>query len=96
MAEQLFDVSVNPGPGRAARWTQAEINRVTGAGLKEDGIIGSKTLKAINNLTPEQRREVGNGIVGRRERLYRRLAQENPRKQKYLGGWIDRARQFRE
>jgi len=92
MAEHLFDVNVHPGPGRAARWTQTEINRVAGKDFKVDGTIGSKTLETLNELSPEQRRRIANGIVETRERFYRAQV-ENTRKSKNIlrAGSIERA-----
>lgn len=42
----IFDLAVNSGPARARRYLQ----RV--AGVKEDGIIGPKTLSAVRALDP--------------------------------------------
>lgn len=40
----VFDSAVNSGPTRAAKWLQHTV------GAKEDGVIGPKTLAAINTL----------------------------------------------
>lgn len=48
MKFDLFDTSVNSGPGMAARLLQRA------AGVDDDGIIGSKTMLAISNMDPER------------------------------------------
>ena len=96
MAEHIFDINVNPGPDRAARWAQQEINRVTGADVKMDGIMGSKTIHALNTLNPEQRRQVMNGIADKRETFYNRRAEGEPDQKDYLPGWINRAQSFQQ
>lgn len=40
----VFDFAVNSGPGRAARYLQAVV------GVKQDGTVGPKTLKAANGM----------------------------------------------
>ena len=44
LAYQMFDASINHGSGRAIQFVQKA------AGAKADGIIGSKTLAAIDAL----------------------------------------------
>ena len=43
----VFDAGVNSGPGTAIRWLQEAV------GATPDGILGPKTLAAINELNPE-------------------------------------------
>jgi lysozyme family protein len=43
----VFDAAVNSGPGTAIRWLQQAV------GATPDGILGPKTLAAINELNPE-------------------------------------------
>ena len=44
----VFDAAVNSGPIRAAKWLQTAVD------AKTDGIIGPKTLSAVNNYTPRE------------------------------------------
>lgn len=47
-----FDLAVNSGTARAIKFMQAVANK-HGAGLTEDGVIGSKTIAAIKALPRE-------------------------------------------
>ena len=55
----VFDAGVNSGPGTAIKWLQEAV------GATPDGILGPKTLAAINELSPD-------GIL--RRMLAKRLA----------------------
>jgi len=55
----VFDAGVNSGPGTAIRWLQEAV------GATPDGILGPRTLAAINELSPD-------GIL--RRMLAKRLA----------------------
>jgi lysozyme family protein len=44
----VFDAAVNSGPRQAIRWLQRAV------GVKDDGIIGPKTLAAVRAADPEQ------------------------------------------
>lgn len=46
IAFQLFDAGVNSSPFQAIRWLQRALN------LQEDGILGPKTLAAVQASTP--------------------------------------------
>jgi lysozyme family protein len=94
LAEHVLDININPGPGRSARWAQEAFKEVTGSDMSTDGIMGTRTIKVLNKLTPEQEKKVMNGIAARREVFYRDIVRKNPKKQKYLKGWIDRTRSF--
>ena len=95
VAEHIFDINVNPGPKRAADWAQQELRRVVDPDHEVDGVMGSKTIKALNDLTPDQRRQVNNGIAEKREAFYRKRVKEDPNLTDNLPGWINRARSFR-
>ena len=44
----VFDAAINSGPGRAVKWLQ-EV-----AGTTIDGIVGKKTLDAVNAFSPQE------------------------------------------
>lgn len=46
LAFQVFDASVNSGPGQAARWLQRA------AGVKDDGAVGPVTMAAVGKSDP--------------------------------------------
>ena len=51
ISHKLIDAGVNVGPARAIKWFQQSLNALSGNGthfplLKEDGVLGSKTIQA--------------------------------------------------
>lgn len=72
-----FDVCVNSGNSRAAKILQRAV------GVTPDGIIGPKTRAALSRLTIKR-------FERQRSDFYVKHVELNPRKIKYLGGWIGR------
>lgn len=56
-------------------------------GVAEDGIIGSKTLAAVNSREPK---ELWNALKKAREQFFRDLVAKKPTNQKFLQGWLNR------
>lgn len=82
LAAKVFDAAVNIGVRRAAKFLQRAV-RDTGAKVAADGVIGPKTLSAVNKANPYQ---VLHHFLHHLVDHYRR--QNQP---KYLRGWVDRA-----
>ena len=83
VADKIMDAGVNMGPQIPVRIAQ----RV--AGVDVDGIVGPKTLKAINKMKGKE------FLVQYRQGLedrYRGLAANRLVLKKYLDGWIARTR----
>lgn len=79
VALTAFDYGVNAGIPRAARAVQRAV------GVKEDGIIGPKTISAINQYDPKM---LAAKILDDREDFYADLIKKNPAKyQKNAAGW---------
>lgn len=55
--------------------------------LKADGIVGSKTLAALNTDNP---RGLFEHIRKSREQFFRNLAEKRPKDKKHLKGWLNR------
>lgn len=73
----LFDLSVNSGPGRAARLLQRAV------GAEEDGSVGPKTVMSVLNMPPDK--------VLRRLDAHRLLLMANdPAWPTYGRGWVIR------
>lgn len=96
VANKLLDMGVNMGVRQAAILAQRAANFLlrTGADpaaaqLAEDGVIGEKTLAAINTLAPEQYHNV---LCELGEAHYRHLAAANPEQAMNLHGWLKRAK----
>jgi lysozyme family protein len=97
LKHQVVDFGVPSGPDTAARLLQQLV------GVKVDGVIGPKTLAAIDNY-PDGKL-FGVEVPGRvllnlafrdaREIFYATLAKRRPKDLKFLLGWLKRAQEFR-
>jgi len=61
-------------------------------GLKEDGIVGVVTLKAINSAN---QKELFEKIFKAREEFYRKIVKRDPSQQKFIKGWLNRLNDFK-
>lgn len=89
LAELILDGHVNHGTS-GLMLVQRVLNRM-GANLAEDGVVGPKTLQAINTANVAQ---LYNGILEARRQLYYNLVQSRPDNQKFLQGWLNRLAKF--
>lgn len=88
LGTKIFDMAVNMGPREAFTLAQDACNRTNNAGLKTDGVLGPKTLDALNaGPTDAIIRELKAGQM----EFYELLAASHPEHQKDLPGWIKRA-----
>lgn len=62
------------------------------AKLEVDGVVGDKTISAINKATPEQLKAIANEL----EAYYRRLVEKDPSQARFLNGWLKRTDEFRQ
>ena len=79
----LIDFGVNSGPATAIKYLQRLL------GVTEDGILGPKTLAAVNakqNLT--------NKVVAERVKMIGHIVTKSPSQIKFLNGWLNRALEF--
>ena len=84
---KLFDLVVNVGPFWGHKIIQRAL-RAMGHRITEDGILGTKTIEAINNIDPEK---LIIAIKSEAAGYYRCIATSNPKSQKFLNGWLSRA-----
>jgi lysozyme family protein len=95
IATKVFDMAVNMGNYRAVTILQ----RCSNIALKEnllsvDGIIGSKTISAVNTLGREDLEDL---LCSECATFYANLAQQNPSQKVFLNGWLTRAaKRYRE
>ena len=54
VAETFADMAINSSPKRATKIMQKTLNNYFGKNLQVDGIVGNKTLAAINSVDSEQ------------------------------------------
>lgn len=87
VANRVLDEGVNAGPYTATRMLQQAANEL-GASLQVDGILGPKSMEAINAIDPERLL-----AAYRQARLkrYQDIAAKNPDRAKYLPAWEARA-----
>ncbi len=76
----VVDCGVNSGPLSASKWLQKA------AEVEQDGIVGSKTLRAVN-VDPKI---IFKRLVLIRMEFYCRIVQKDPTQAKFLWGWIRR------
>ena len=94
VAEKVFDTAVNMGSRVANRFLQQAINIVilSDDKLKEDGIIGSKTINTLNMLNEE---DADSNILKIYELLqkeyYSKIIINRPEQIVFLKGWFNRA-----
>lgn len=77
----VVDIAVNNGRSRAIKWLQQA------AGTDADGIIGPKTLAAVQR---GNKHLLTNTLIERRANFYRDIA--TGKMAKYLRGWLNRNR----
>lgn len=82
VANSIFDFGVNAGTATSALLAQKVTNQT------EDGIIGSKSLAAINGMQPEQ--FLAYFTIAKIAR-YIKIVKSRPVNQKYFYGWVRRA-----
>jgi lysozyme family protein len=91
IATKVFDLAVNMGAVEAHKLVQRALN-YSGYGLQEDGVLGRKTLDAINEMCLHGREEdLDNEIKEEATHYYETITEERPKLYKFLNGWIKRA-----
>lgn len=85
IAEFIFDWGYNSGYKTAAKKVQETV------GVTVDGIIGSQTLKAINDADQE---DLFYQLKAKREAFFRSIVANNPSQKKFLKGWLNRNNSF--
>jgi len=62
-------------------------------GVKDDGVVGAKTIAAIND-NPNQK-ELFQKLWNRRKKHFEDIAKRNPTQKKFLNGWLNRLDAFK-
>ncbi len=81
IARTLFDFAVNAGTGTAARLAQIIV------GATPDGVIGPRTVQALNTANPET---FALSYALAKIARYRDIVTRDRTQQKFLLGWINR------
>jgi lysozyme family protein len=70
---------------------QKMLNQKFGAGLKEDGVIGPKTVAVINSINSSK---LYNEAIKWRADFFRAIAKNDPSQNRFLKGWLNRLNDF--
>lgn len=82
-----FDCCVNTGNKQSNKFLQRAV------GTEADGILGPKTLGAVNSKSIDV---VANAVIGQRQKFYETLAENKPTLKKFLKGWTNRNNNLRK
>lgn len=85
---KIFDTAVNAGPNQAFRLLQRALRACTGDAIADDGVVGAQTLAAVESALP------GSILAAYRSEqagFYRSLVAQNPTRQEFIVGWLNRA-----
>lgn len=85
LLSQLVDWAVTSGPGLVTQKVQEILH------LPIDGILGPKTLAAINAADPVT---LNNRVALARIKMIGRIVAKNPSQSQFLNGWLNRAIDF--
>jgi|GEM_PF-109236 len=92
VALSICDWAVNSGKN-GIKNAQIAINQLTNANLDVDGIIGNKTLEALNTVDPEKFLEVYHNL----QRIYyRSKVADDKTQENFLAGWLNRVQKKEE
>ena len=86
---EIFDTAINMGRGTAVRIVQKSLNFL-GENLIIDGIIGKKTIDAINKWSNKDKRAVLVVLNGFQFLRYLEIIEKNPKLEKFARGWTKR------
>lgn len=100
LADKLFDLGVNVGKARAAKWLQEALN-VFNRKAKDydditvDGGIGNQTLTAINGLIKSRGKDQAiktllKALITRQGAHYQQIALDNEKNETFMFGWFER------
>ena len=92
VALSICDWAVNSGRN-GTKNVQVALNQINGSDLVVDGIIGNKTLEALNSVDPEKFLEVYHNL----QRIYYKGKVEADKTQeRFFDGWINRVQRKEE
>ncbi|MBC8054080.1 MAG: hypothetical protein H7Y13_13525 [Sphingobacteriaceae bacterium] len=87
VANQLFDIAVNMGVGRASKFLQQAISPQ----ITVDGVIGPKTVAGANAMEPKQLYDAINVL---RTEKYNQIIAANPSQAKFKNSWFSRIKPY--
>lgn len=87
VATKVFDCSVNMGPSQAHRLAQLAAS-VCGAVLDADGLLGDRSIQALNRVDPQLWLRA---MRSQMEARYHEIVRRTPDRARFLKGWLRRA-----
>lgn len=94
IATKIFDMCVNMGSRQAWRLVQRACND-HGGHLEDDGVVGPKTLHAVNAFADDDESPDGPSLLGliriQQAEFYEQLVANRPSLEPFLQGWRNRA-----
>lgn len=87
VATKVFDAAVNMGPTWGHRLAQYALIEC-GYPVNPDGVMGPKTISALNSVDPQQWLK---SMVAQMEQRYRLIVAGRPQSAKFLSTWLRRA-----
>jgi len=95
IAAEVFDTAVNMGPGPASEIVQRSCRLMGEHNLKVDGVIGPRTLGAVNSLLPRYEAHLYHCLNGYQFIRYVELFEANPADRRaFIKGWMRRLARF--
>jgi lysozyme family protein len=88
LADKVFNTAINIGASRAHKILQRCVNANSSYRLVDDGVLGPKTLEAVNCINPEV---LLVAFRAAQADYYRALVAAKPQNAKFLNGWLRRA-----
>lgn len=92
VTEEIFDTTVNMGPGRPSRWFQRSTNALCGTRLATDGQVGPATIRAFSACQARLGAtrlcvSMLDGLDAQQLAEYRRLVRVKPSLRVFYKGW---------
>lgn len=91
VATAIFDQAINRGPGTVGKEIQFILNNKFGSAILVDGVIGPKTVSAINAVRAD---EFLFEFVSDAQDKYIAIVLKNDSNMGFLRGWIDRTQKL--
>lgn len=95
IAAEIFDTAVNMGKTAAVKIVQESLNYL-GESLNVDGIMGIKTLGAINKWTSRDDRALFICLNGFQFKRYVQIIENNATQKRFARGWTKRIQSYWE
>jgi len=93
IAAEIFDTAVNMGRSAAALICQRALNYL-GEKLEEDGIMGRKTIAALNKWSTKDSRALFVCLNGFQFMRYVKIVSGNDTQKKFARGWTKRVQSY--